>query len=422
MPRRKRTLRFHFKSVTECFKLATKPRIRYNHGWEAMQVRKTLAWLVLFVIAAASLSGAAETGGVRIDAVVVEQGDNRVSYPRISGLDNAFVQDSVNARILQQAQPHLDTLAALAAGLGGSLQARYEAWLMPSATGHDLLGILLNAQGKLPTGRSGHLLVPMAFDLANAQEIGAEGFFLDAAQAQGALEAMTEDAFSETLSNYLDVSAMTPLPITRAVPTEEGLLFCYPEGGMTWLSGRAASVFYLYHELAPLLDLSEGSLLDGAGVSGKLKASSESGRLIAQAAEAGRLPGLDAAIGGELDALTEAHRLLYDPEGFPGGEKIQLEDDRYRGTALLTTDGGTVSGLLSRRMNLFGLITGSTTREEARLVLGAPAGTLPLDAAAAELYGLRTGEMDSYRFGSNDLRLAYNQDGTLGAVWLNRSE
>lgn len=382
-------------------------------------MRRTLAIIILCVMAAVT-PAAAE--GVSLEAVTAEQGDSRVSYPQLSGMGNAFVQDSVNAQIRETAQPHLDTLAALGTGLGGSLQAGYETWILPSATGHDLLGVLLYAQGKLPGGRSGHQLVPMAFDLANAQAVAGEDFFLDAAQAQAKLEEMTDAAFSDSLSNYLDVSALAPFPIGRAVPTGEGILFCYPVRGMAWLSGKSASIFYLYHELAPLLDLAGGSPLGDAGIAGKLRPSPESGRLIGETAQAGRLPGLDAALGGGLDALIERHSLLHDPEGFPGGEKIQLEDDRYRGTALITADGQTVSGLLSRRMNLFGLTTGAATRAEARQALGEPAGTLPMDEAAAELYGLSAGEMDTYRFGNNDLRMVFSRDGILDAVWLSRAE
>ena len=405
--------------MSDCFKLATKPRIRYNHAKEAMHVRRTLTIIILCVMAAVFPAGAE---GVSLEAVTAEQGGNRVSYPQLSGMGNAFVQDSVNAQIREKAQPYLDTLAALGAGLGGSLQAGYETWLLPSATGHDLLGVLLFAQGKLPGGRNGHQLVPMAFDLANAQAVAGEDFFMDAAQAQAKLEEMTDAMLSDSHSNYLDVSALAPFPVGRAVPTGEGILFYYPEGGMTWLSGKSASVFYLYHELAPLLNLDEGSPLGGAGIQGKLRPSPESGRLIGETALAGRLPGLDAALGGGLGALIETHSLLYDPEGFPGGEKIQLEDDRYRGTALITADGQTVSGLLSRRMNLFGLTTGASSRAEARQALGEPAGTLPMDEAAAGLYGLGAGEMDTYRFGDNDLRLVFGQDGILDAVWLSRAE
>jgi len=67
---------------------------------------------------------------------------------------------------------------------------------------------------------------------------------------------------------------------------------------------------------------------------------------------------------------------------------------------------------------MFGLIVGRTDRAEALSVLGTPATVLPLESAAAFVYGLPEGELVGFLFGDNELRLYFDLDGLLNAVWL----
>jgi hypothetical protein len=70
-------------------------------------------------------------------------------------------------------------------------------------------------------------------------------------------------------------------------------------------------------------------------------------------------------------------------------------------------------------MNLHGLITGRTTREQTLAVLEQPTASLDMPAAAAaELYGLEAGMMDIYPMQKNELRLYYDSNMVLSAVWL----
>jgi len=69
-------------------------------------------------------------------------------------------------------------------------------------------------------------------------------------------------------------------------------------------------------------------------------------------------------------------------------------------------------------MNLSGLITGASTQADALLALGQPAVSLPLGEDAAALYGLPEGNMDIYPFEPNELRLVYDQEDQLIAIWM----
>jgi hypothetical protein len=347
-----------------------------------------------------------------------EAGESYAEYPLLSGYDNAFAQESVNVQIQKEVQPHLNTLQILSAGGSGILQLDSEYMIFPSSDGHDVLSLLLTAEGRMPPGRTGHQYIPLLFDLANGQPVYTAVLWLDPAAAQAGLEEMTRNEFEDILSNYLNIEDLFPLPMDNALITTTGIGFYYPENSLTWLSGRSASIHYLYHELEGFLALGEGSLLGGLGIQARLSTQADSAEKIGQVALQGSLPGIDVKLGDSIENVVGAFKLLYDPEGFPGGESYQLEDDRFRGTILISTGNGSVTGILSKRMNLFGLITGRSKREEALSLLGEPPISMPLDTAAAGLYGLEPGSMDSYPYGEMELRLMYDMGDILRAIWL----
>lgn len=117
----------------------------------------------------------------------------------------------------------------------------------------------------------------------------------------------------------------------------------------------------------------------------------------------------------------DTYPLLHDPEGFVAGEKYQLEDDLFRGTWVLSKDDQTVTGLFSRRMNLFGLQTGKAAEAEIRGTLGEPAGSVSLNAEAAQLYGVPAGTMMEYAFADTALKLFLDKDQVLIAIWLDKT-
>ena len=231
-----------------------------------------------------------------------------------------------------------------------------------------------------------------------------------------------EACFEDELSNYLDLSALKPFPLGRLMVDEAGIRFFYPENSLTWLSGRPASMRFLFHEMLDILNLEEGSFLYNLGITRLLEPDEDAGSTAAEAAKNGGLPGLEVRLGDKLEDAISRHKLLHDPEGFADGEQYQLEDDRFRGTLLISYNDETVDALLSKRMNLAGLITGLTQQETGRQALGEPVASLALGEEAAQLYGLPPGTMDIYPHENTELRLAYGEDKVLVAVWLQRSK
>lgn len=380
-------------------------------------IRLYTLFLAIFLLLSA-VSAYAETS---INLVRQESNASFVSYPQISGMDNTFVQDTINAAVLEKTQPHLNTLMVLQSGVAGELKAESQVLTFTHKNGQDVLAVLLVAEGRMPNGRGGYQANPMMFSLADGQAIPVEKIFSDAEEAREKIEEELDGAFADELSNYLDISALAPFPIENYLLTDTGITFYYPENSLTWLSGRGASVHFLYHEIRPLLDMKEGSLLVSLDIPMLGISAEEASEFIRKSVADGKLPGLDVRLGDQIESAIDKNKLQYDPEGFPTGEKYQLEDDRYRGTKVIVNDEGLVTALISTRMNLFGLITGESGMEEAESLLGTPLAILPMDEGAATLYSLPRGTLLTYRISDNDLKLFFDQAGTLYAVWLEKT-
>lgn len=356
------------------------------------------------------------TQGIELE--ITQFNDSKVEIPQLKGMDNSFVENTVNEAINAAAAEHLNTLSVLQAGTSGQLTVNGKYTVMTSLDGHDLLSVLLTAFGRMPTGRPGHQQIPLSFDLANGQPVTAEQIFKDLAAAQTWFEVKVAEIYEETLSNYLDIEDLKPFPLERFLIDETGLTFYYPDNTLTWLSGKTASIHFLYHEILDQLKIEESSFLGNLGVLERLKPNEQSQTRIKDIIKDGRLPGFDIRLGEKMLDIQEQFGLLYDPEGFAEGESIQLEDDRYRETLLIAYGDGLLDGILSKRMNLFGLITGLSTQDQAQSVLGEPFTSLDMTQTAAALYKLPVGIMDVYQIEEAELRMYYQEDRVLYAVWI----
>jgi|LSQX01.1.fsa_nt_gb hypothetical protein len=353
-----------------------------------------------------------------VELEMTEFNDSKVEIPQLTGMDNSFVENTINEAIKAAAADHLNTLSLLQSGTPGQLTVKGKYTVIPSRDGHDLLSILLTAQGRMPTGRPGHQQIPLSFDLANGQSVTAEQIFKDTAAAQTWFEVKVAEIFEETLSNYLDIEDLKPFPLERFLIDETGITFYYPDNTLTWLSGQTASIHFLYHEILDQLKLEEQSFLGNLGVLERLKPDEQSQARIKDIVKDGRLPGFDIRLGEKMLDIQEQFGLLYDPEGFAEGESVQLEDDRYRETLLIAYGDGLLDGILSKRMNLLGLITGLSTQDDVQSVLGEPFTSLDMTDTAAALYKLPVGVMDVYPVEGVELRMYYQEDRVLYAVWI----
>lgn len=378
--------------------------------------------LSAFVLALAlTLSAAivfAQDDALTLDYLVQEAGDSFITLPRLTGHADPAIEEAINAAIYEDGGfLEYERILATLDPLGTGLQLRAQAQIISGREEMGILSVLVTASGRIGPGRPGYRAVPLTYDLSTGARIGSEELFRDDIDAQSALDTLVRQEIEPAISDYLYPEGLYPVPIDDFLIDDSGLTFCYAQDAYTTLSGQSGAVSFYWNELEGLLKRGEGSLLSSLMLS---DAADDPAGMIKAAASGGRLPGLPALIGRDLQEVLSEYPALTDSEAFPSGEQYQLEDARLRATSLIVQN-GEVTGVLSRRADLWGVITGVSSRQEVLEVLGPPDAALPLDEITAGGYGLEPGSLESYSNGGYLLRFHYNSDLVLKTVWLNRA-
>lgn len=345
----------------------------------------------------------------RVSEVKTEVGENYVIYPQLEGMEDEAVQRRINDQIVDASgvAEHLITLLSIGQN-PWTLRVEGQAALL----GEDTLSVLISARGKMQNERDGHRYTALCFDLRTGERLTLEDVFTDVDEAVARMEAIAGESLSEELNGYLEVSELTPLPRDSFTLDERGITFWYPSDQFRLLSGYAGAVQFWYEELdglwkqPPSDALTDAEILDG----------------VRKSVEAGALPKVPAQMGQPVQELTEAYRLLREPDAFPGGRYYVLEDPIFRGVLIISDaldDGSSVvEGIQLRRGGLYGLRIGTTTREDWRKPLGEPDEEIRMTQSMAYDYNLPEGQCDVYRFGTNELRLYADETGALCAIQL----
>ncbi len=377
---------------------------------------------VLLVLNVQALAEQKAQNQAQITPVVAQNNYGNVTYPVLDGYPDASIQDAVNKAIYDTAQieTRLNTLNRLEEG-GWGLQVNYK-----DSIANNILSVSVSAYGEMPGGRMGQTYSTVNYDLATGRSITVSDLFADVEGAFSLMEQKLEDEVRPQLSGYLENDALTPIPRDNFFLTPGGITFYYPQDQFSLLSGYSGGCSFDYYELKDYLNVSEGSILSTLGAGEFLNITPDTATRVAQDAAAGKLPGIDAAIGDSLMKRLDEYRLLVEPDYYPGGRFFEVEAPELRGVWLLTDaltesyDQNQVLGLRADRINLYGIQTDITTIDEWRAALGQPESSAEIDETTAEDYRLSAGTSDYYTFGENKLRLHANMEGVLESVQLLR--
>lgn len=378
-------------------------------------MRTVLAWMMALVMLFA-LPAAAEEAAVRIEDQRFELAENLVSYPRVTGLVDASLEEAVNQQLISSLG--VDKYLARVALLMSSpvkMSAGYQAGLHG-----DVLSVVMEASGAVVNNRATHVWTTANIDLSTGNAIALDDLFVDPHAAREAVADYLDDTVVPELSAHLSAGALTPIPENFAL-TPTGLTLYYPIDQLATLSDKAGAVHIHFSEIAEYLDLSEGSILSRLGAAEHLTLT---GREKLEGLSRGVLGDIPMTIGESVQALTDQHGLLIDPDLYEGGRMFQLEGAAYRKVYLLTDaltedwDTSIVQGIRADRLNYHGLCTGRTTREAWLAALGAPETTLTVDETGAEQWRIVPGTSDYYTFGPYRLRLHADENGLLSSVFL----
>ena len=393
--------------------------------WKFSAFTSLLMLCVFFVsqiaFATVALLPAEMEDAVTIAEVATEIGENFVRYPQLEGMGNTALQQAINDEIVTEASiiQRLVTLPTLQQGSAG-LQVTYTAYLKNS-----LLSVVISAKGMMENLRSGHQYTALAYDLRSGERLQLSDFFTDPDAAVAWMEDQLA-GYADDLSIYLEHADVTPLPVDSFSFDDSGITFYYLYQQFALLSEYSGAIQFQYGELQSFLIRESDfvpSLLDAVMPQYSDAQIKEN---IEAAAADGTLPTVPAALNDSLTDLIIAYRLVRTPDQYPGGRYFQLEAPQFRQVLLMSDaltsgwESSVVEGILSTRMNLYGIQTGVTTQERYRQILGEPEPSVALDSSMASDYGLPEGTMDYYTVSGRQLMLYTDTNGVLYAVRLSK--
>jgi len=366
---------------------------------------------------------AAETeDSVSITEVSTENGENYVRYPQLEGMRNPAVQQTINDDIVNLANiaQRLITLSTLQA-TGATLQVGNTTYLY-----NQLLSVVISAKGMMETLRNGHAYTALAYDLNTGQRLQLSDLFSDVDAAVAWMEDQLLSGYADELSSYLEYAELAPLPVDCFSFDENGITFWYPYKQFALLSGYSGAAQFQYGELQAFLIADAGSVPSRLGALVPQYTDAQILENIQNTAAEGTLPYTSIHLGDSISGLIAQYRLVRTPDQYPGGRYFQLEAPQFRQVLVLSDaltnsyESSVVEGILSTRMNLYGIQTGVTARARWHQILGEPAATVDLDSSIAADYGLPAGTADYYTISDRQLMLYADTSGILYAVRLTK--
>lgn len=318
-----------------------------------------------------------EMSFARMEELIANEEDF-VMIPMIGAGEHA---DAINAAVREKAQiAAFENIMTYGTGSAG-LQVYPDVHLLKG----NVYSLSISANGKMPVGRPSQVYYPMTFDLATGDEIPFDALFAD---PDGAMAYMEEKVagMEEGLSTHLENSQLLPVPFDRYTIDEHGnMTIWYERDQLSFLSGFGGSVHFRFSELEPYYDLSADGYLSG---------------ILTGEKEHGFLLGLGDrnCLGWPLETALKRFRSTIDSEYYPGGASYEVEDAVLQGALLLTDEKEeTVLGILISNLDDNGIITGKTTLDEARALLGNVVTVMAMDENIAAEYRVCAGESLTYR-------------------------
>ena len=274
-------------------------------------------------------------------------------------------------------------------------------------------------RGEQPDGRTGSTAATLALDLSTGEEIAFDRLFDDPEAAVAAMEAIIERDILADMSGYMEYANLLPMPRDCFGFDETGLTVYYQDDAYRHYDGTSGSVTFYWHEITAFI-----------GEDSPVYALAQPAKPDAQAVEAqvkvGKFPGLSAVgLGDALGVALEALNVQDDPDYTANSMLYLFEEPWLRGYALeipkyadTAQEDTPVSAVRASRVDLFGLVTGQSTRQEIVALLGEPQQTRMYDEDDAFDMMLDTGESLCYELGGRVLEAHLDEGGVLSCLIL----
>lgn len=395
-------------------------------------MKRMLAWFLILMLALPgtvwaedglspmeTVPPAAGPAEVTVEDGSLELGSSSVHYPRVTGLGDEALEALVNMQLQEDLNfvDYLNRVALLMSDPTG-LTVTYDARLYG-----DVLTCVMEASGAVENSRPTHVWTAANIDLTDGHAIGWENLFTEPETALEAIGTYLDESVAPELSAHLSAGSLAPLPEHFGL-SPYGLTLLYPIGQLSTLQDKAGAVTVLWSEIQAYLNLAEGSVLARIGAAENLSFPEDALTALSDALAEGSLPGVPGTIGQPVTELTELYGLQIDPDLYEGGRMLLPDHSAYRQVWLLTDalteklDSSVVQGFRADRLNLLGLRTGATTRDEYIAALGDPQSSLAVDEDRAINWRIVPGTSDYYTVGNYRLRLHVDEEGVLRSVFI----
>ena len=380
--------------------------------------RKLMAMLLLLCLCALPAKAA-----LTIEPAWVENNGNRVVSMIMAGMeqtdaatDEAMqVQMNANMRI-QSRFPIGQYLMAM--NRAGASQESVNQTLRLYQDG-QFASIAVLWQGEQADGTHGSSVQTLSLDLETGEEIVFDDLFIHPLDAAAEMEAIIAEQIEQGLSDYMEYADLLPMPLDNFSYDENGLTVYYPQERYLYFSGRSGAVHFAWHEIDHLI-------AQDSPVFAISREQPTDAQMIAEQIRMGKLPGaLEFGLGDRLGDALDALALLSDPDYTRESLVYLLEDEALRGFALeipryaeTEEDDTPVSAVRSSRTQLFGLVTGETTKTMAAALLGKAEQTRVYDREDAADWLLVAGESWLYSLGGHVLQLHFDEENVLHTIIL----
>ena len=344
-------------------------------------------------------------------------GESVLTYPVVAGLEEEL-EKRVNDQVLADTRipDYLGRMSQLISG--GRLTVEWTGGLLG-----DVFSCAVSAEGAVETARLTYVWTWSSVDLRDGHAIALDDLFTEPESARAEMERILEEEVEPELSAHLSAGRLLPLPEGFLLEAT-GLTLLYPVDCLSTLSDRAGAVKIGWNRLADWLDLSEDGIPVRIGVPEMIRLTENSREALETMAAGGRLTDVPAAIGDSMQALTDTHHLLMDPEVYEGGRLFALEGAAFRNILLLTDflsenwEMSIVQGMRATEGCFWGLCVGETRREAWEAALGEPDSRVDFSAEKAENWRVEPGTCDYYRMGGCQLQLYADAEGVLRCLAL----
>lgn len=353
---------------------------------------------------------------IRLDRKGQWLDENRyISYTLLEAQNAAYATavSKINQTILDTARiPEYEILlSSVQPGGAGMIlkESRMIYWADRLFTeGKGYISLLMEVEGKMLQGRPSHRYYPMVFNVETGDRVTFDELFTDPDGAKAYIEKYLTDVIEPQLSTYLENNQLFPVPYENFGFSHTGhLIFYYPNDQLSFLSGKSGAVAFRYSELWDYLDTSINGvamqMLQSGRTSRQYVQNRSSNEFInALADDPKSLPGLENIapdLGTSMEAVYANYDISVDSGYYPGGAYYETETPELLGTYLITDpDESYITGILSRRADMFGIETGKTTLTEAKRLLNITFDGVAMDSSTAEQFLVCPGTAVGYYF------------------------